>query len=223
MSSDFRYVNPYNYAENNPIVNIDLLGLQALNAFQAGLIGNDNQGYIRTATEGTRESSPFTAGIADATFFALEFLGLNAVDNAFFGSQESTARQKVAAVGTVLLNTRGSVDSGLRATTKLGTQVDDIAIKATVPYKRPNNATTKAQRESVQDKPCVDCGNKSKKMIADHKTPLVKEHYETGSANKTKMRELDAVQPQCPSCSAKQGAEMSKYSKKQKQKINNGN
>ena len=29
LSSEFTYVNPYNYAENNPIVNIDLHGLQA--------------------------------------------------------------------------------------------------------------------------------------------------------------------------------------------------
>ncbi|WP_308034468.1 polymorphic toxin-type HINT domain-containing protein, partial [Neisseria lactamica] len=35
------------------------------------------------------------------------------------------------------------------------------------PYKRPNNATTKAQRESVQGKPCVECGKLAEKMIAD--------------------------------------------------------
>jgi len=83
-------------------------------------------------------------------------------------------------------------------------------------YERPNNATTKEQRTSVQDKPCVTCGKTEGKMYADHKEPLVKEHYEKGGIDKTKMRETDAVQPQCPTCSAKQGAEMSKYSKEQK-------
>ncbi len=45
-------------------------------------------------------------------------------------------------------------------------------------------------------------------------TPLVKEHYQTETIDKVKMRSNDAVQPQCPSCSSKQGAEMSQYSKK---------
>ena len=60
-------------------------------------------------------------------------------------------------------------------------------------------------------------------MIADHKKPLVKEHYETGTIDRNKMRDVKAVQPQCPTCSSKQGAEMSKYSKEQKKKLNNGN
>lgn len=95
--------------------------------------------------------------------------------------------------------------------------------KATTPYKRPSNATTTAQRESVQGKPCVDCGATSGKRVADHKTPLVKEHYETGTIDKVKMRDVNSVQPQCTTCSAKQGAEMSQYSKKQKAKLNGGN
>ena len=101
-------------------------------------------------------------------------------------------------------------------------KADDVKTAIT-PYKRPNNATTKAQRESVQGKSCVDCGEKSKKMIADHKEPLVKEHYRTGKIDKTKMKAVDSVQPQCPTCSARQGADMSKFSKEQKKKLNNGN
>lgn len=49
--------------------------------------------------------------------------------------------------------------------------------KATSPYKRPNNATTKAQRKSVQGKPCVTCGKTTSKQVANHKKPLVKEYY----------------------------------------------
>jgi hypothetical protein len=59
----------------------------------------------------------------------------------------------------------------------------------------------------------VDCGQITPKQVADHKTPLVKEHYETGQIDKARMKEVDAVQPQCPTCSAKQGADMSRYSK----------
>ncbi len=87
-------------------------------------------------------------------------------------------------------------------------------------YSRPKNATTTAQRASVQGKPCVDCGGKSKTMVADHKVPLVKEHYTTGTINKTNMHSTKAVQPQCTTCSSKQGAEMSKYSKNMKKIIN---
>ncbi|HFC3401876.1 TPA: polymorphic toxin MafB class 1, partial [Neisseria gonorrhoeae] len=91
------------------------------------------------------------------------------------------------------------------------------------PYKRPNNATTKAQRESVQGKPCVECGKLAEKMIADHKKPLVVEYYETGTIDKSKMRAIESVQPQCPTCSAKQGGRLSRYSKEQKRKLSNGN
>ena len=91
--------------------------------------------------------------------------------------------------------------------------------QAALQYKRPNGATTPAQRAYVQGKPCVDCGALTPRQIADHKTPLVKEHYETGTIDKARMRSLDAVQPQCPSCSNKQGSEMSRYSRVMKDKL----
>ena len=100
-----------------------------------------------------------------------------------------------------------------------GAAVTKKAPDITTPYKRPSGATTKAQRESVQNHPCVDCGNIANRQVADHKTPLVKEYYETGTIDKARMRSLDAVQPQCPTCSARQGAEMSRYSKQQKQDL----
>jgi len=89
-------------------------------------------------------------------------------------------------------------------------------VKIDKPYQRPANATTKEQRASVQNKPCTDCGKTAKKMVADHKKPLVKEYYETGKIDKNKMHSTSSVQPQCPTCSAKQGSEMSKYSKAKK-------
>lgn len=87
------------------------------------------------------------------------------------------------------------------------------------PYKRPNNATTPEQRASVQDKPCVDCGKKDKVMRADHKKPLVKEYYEKGSVDQTKMRSKKAVQPQCKACSDNQGGKLSGYSKAKKKEL----
>jgi len=89
----------------------------------------------------------------------------------------------------------------------------------TVPYKRPNNATTPAQRASVQGKPCVDCGITTKPMVADLIYPLVKEYYETGGIDLERMRSFEAVQLQCPTCSSKQGAELRKYGQEQKAKI----
>jgi YD repeat-containing protein len=90
---------------------------------------------------------------------------------------------------------------------------------ARVPYKRPSNATTQAQRDSVQGKPCVTCGAVTPKQFADHKTPLVKEHYQTGSIDRQGMRSLDAVQAQCPTCSHRQGADMSRYSRAQRKQL----
>jgi hypothetical protein len=88
-----------------------------------------------------------------------------------------------------------------------------IVSKATVPYKRPSGATTAAQRAAVQGKPCVKCGATAETQVAGHKKALVQEHHETGSIDKEQMRSVDAVQPECPTCSAKEGAEMSRYSR----------
>jgi len=88
-----------------------------------------------------------------------------------------------------------------------------------VPYKRPSGATTAAQRESVQGKPCVKCGATTDKQVAGHKEALVKEHYETGTIDKQRMRSADAVRPECPTCSAREGAEMSRYSREMKEKL----
>lgn len=85
-----------------------------------------------------------------------------------------------------------------------------------------SQSTTPAQRASVQGKPCVDCGKTTAKQVADHIKELVKEWYETGGIDKEKMRSLEAVQPRCPACSAKQGADMSRYSREQKAKLGSG-
>jgi hypothetical protein len=83
-------------------------------------------------------------------------------------------------------------------------------------YSRPNNATTAAQRKSVQGETCVDCGGTSEPMVANHIKPLVQEWYETGTIDLEKMRSPESVNGQCQTCSSKQGAEMSAYSKRMK-------
>lgn len=115
-----------------------------------------------------------------------------------------------------------ATDSAVTAETDLGAVVEHeapLVDGSVVPsrYKRPSGATTPAQRAAVQGKPCVDCGTVTPRQVADHKLPLVKEHYETGAIDKDRMRSLDAVQPQCPTCSNRQGAELSRYGREQRQ------
>jgi RHS repeat-associated protein len=86
-------------------------------------------------------------------------------------------------------------------------------------YRRPSGATTRAQRETVQGQPCVGCGKVDGKKYADHKDPLVKQHYEGGGIDKRKMRDPKGVQAHCPTCSNRQGAEMSRYSRAKRKEL----
>lgn len=71
------------------------------------------------------------------------------------------------------------------------------------PYKRPVQ-TTLPQRAAQQGKPCVTCGATAPRMHADHKEPLIRQHHHRG-VDVPGAKRLDAVQPQCPTCSARQG------------------
>ena len=136
--------------------------------------------------------------------------------------QHQDAYTGAAAIGVAVWTSGAVTVSVTAAAVATAIEVTAVAtsegppIKISSPYKRPNNATTPAQRASVQGKPCVDCGVTTLKQVADHKTPLVKEYYSTGTIDTKQMKSLDAVQPQCPTCSSKQGAEMSRFSKDMK-------
>lgn len=80
-------------------------------------------------------------------------------------------------------------------------------------YKRPSGATNQVLRDFVKGKACVTCGSKALKMVADHIYPLVQEFYETGTINLERMKSIEAIQPQCATCSASQGGVLSNYSK----------
>jgi len=123
----------------------------------------------------------------------------------------------VGLAGEVGAATRGAATEGEAAGARAGATEPHPSV--TTPYKRPSGATTAEQRASVQGKPCVDCGKVESKMVANHKTALVKEHYQTGKIDKANMRSVDAVNSHCTTCSAKSGGHLSHYSKQMKEKL----
>jgi RHS repeat-associated protein len=135
---------------------------------------------------------------------------------------QGVGRTQVAALGADVLAAAIPFATGGGIAVRAAAHGDNVVVaaRASGPYVRPSGATTRAQRAAVQGKPCVDCGAVTGRQVADHKTPLVKEHYETGSIDKTRMRDPIAVQPHCPTCSSKQGAELSRYSREQRRLLN---
>ena len=240
IADDFAHVTPYNYAENNPASGIDLYGLQyipvdIIKPFYEGFKKSDTYKYLTApqydyaaAQEQYDAENNFVPGLGNVDSNA----GNQNTTEALGSFADLAPDVLIIATGTNSKATTGSV-AATRVTAKAAkaAKMGDTATKQAAAakiepvtnaiYKRPNNATTAAQRKSVQGKPCVDCKAVGQKNVADHKTPLVKEHYQTGTIDKTRMKSLEAVQPQCPTCSAKQGAEMSKYSKEMKKIIKN--
>ncbi|MEJ0001950.1 MAG: immunoglobulin-like domain-containing protein [bacterium] len=86
--------------------------------------------------------------------------------------------------------------------------------KVDTAYSRPAGATTQVMKNSVNypGVSCSNCGRTGVPMVADHKTPLVVEYYRTGKIDTQQMRSPASVQPQCASCSAKQGGLLSAFS-----------
>lgn len=97
----------------------------------------------------------------------------------------------------------------ISATTDTG---EAAAPLITRPYVRPRGISTPAQRASVQGKPCVDCGVLTPRQVADHKLPMSREYWETGTIDLEYAKSVESVQPQCPTCSARQGADLMRYS-----------
>ncbi len=51
-------------------------------------------------------------------------------------------------------------------------------------------------------------------MVADHKVPLVVEWYQNFKINLTRAKSVDAVQPQCRSCSDRKGGRMRAFAQR---------
>jgi len=108
-----------------------------------------------------------------------------------------------------------SAKQATEAARKSGVPDSNFTTSVTEKYVRPRGAgPTADQKAAVQGKPCVDCGAVTERQVADHKVPLVVEHYTTGKIDVAKQSSIDAVQPHCPACSSIQGGQLGALSKK---------
>lgn len=186
QSNDWRHFNRYSYAFNNPYRFTDPDGRDPHPIIDRLFPKGD---IFRTTGEAFGALAAYTEGVLTGN----EALQQTALD----GMRENVSARDGFAAATMVVGPRGGMG----------------ASKAPGPYSRPSNATTPAQRASVQGQPCVKCGAESSRQVAGHKTALVREYHQTGTIDKAKMRSTDAVQPECRTCSAREGAEMSRYSR----------
>jgi RHS repeat-associated protein len=253
---DPRTLDPYRYADNNPVTFSDPTGLEPRvwkDGHVTGVGGVSYTTYGGQISEKPRHplvgskaahsdapppnpasyssgSPQFVAAVAvlaavaivGGCAFVFESCGAAALPFLGLAATELETETIVRDMGATL-----AMDSNAEATLAMestaeatrasvlstATKAADEAVSITTRYSRPSGATTSAQREAVQGQPCVECGNVAERQFADHIDPLVKEYYRTGGIDLQRMRSLEAVQPQCPTCSARQGAELSRYSR----------
>jgi hypothetical protein len=220
LAEEFYSESPYNFTHDNPIRYNDPDGRAPGDPNDPGILERivlaftlalDKAGTILNQRNGN-DSPTMNQNIVAASNFVGETL-LMGQGHMELMQPSSSGSKVVSKVDDAVNQTKSVADDAVKVVSK----VDDVAPQVTKAYARPSNATTPAQREAVQGQACVDCGATGK-MFADHKKPLVKEYYETGTINADKMRDINSVQPQCQNCSGRQGAELKKYSQEQKKK-----
>ena len=229
--ADPQALNAYAYARNNPLIYIDPDGKAFVPSFVNGFKAQADGIYNYLAQPTPAVVGQFVKGIFydQPVGFAKDIYSGNFGDRAYQASEvyaNMSAQQREDFAGDTAgkITAQGAfsaaVGLGAGAVSGAVTNMTSVNAKPTItqPYSRPSNATTQAQRVYVnQNNPrCSTCGVAGEKMFADHKTPLVKEYYQTGGIDMSRARSLESVRPQCSNCSARQGADLRIYSSEMK-------
>jgi RHS repeat-associated protein len=215
--------NRYAYAENDPINKSDPNGhsYQSANDFAADPYGHGGDGADDTLAEPFGRIEPTTPNESGN---AAEIEEKNETNVAM----SNDVLDPLGLIPRVLESGSGGGGGGgwgrgnpptKAAPADARAKPDDITPSQHVqqPYARPSHATTRKQRQAVQGQPCVGCGALTSKQHANHKEALVREYYRTGSIDQAKMRSQNAVEPHCPTCSAREGGYLSGFSKRMKE------
>ena len=230
--TDPQSLNKYQYCYNNPLLYIDPNGHQGLREF-ARKVGNAAYQVGKdTVVGGAKELYNAAVGVPNAINTVVD-AGLSLTGTDFRFGQLPTAQASTPGESSAMLavdvaliyqaatslaagEAASAVNAGRAATERAA---GEARTPATQPYRRPSGATTAEQRASVQGQPCVECGKTAPKMVANHKTPLVQEHYQTEKIDTHRMRQVSAVNSHCRTCSAREGARMSRYSREMRRKL----
>ncbi|MBL8996487.1 MAG: hypothetical protein JNL44_04135, partial [Gemmatimonadetes bacterium] len=221
--------SPYAYGLGNPVAEVDGTGeipwSKVVKAAKAVVKSGGNVAEVADAFASTVSAVQTVLNPEAAVGTRLLALAEVAIELASpVGVDDVRNARRVVAAATSTLGEmrrlrRASGEAAGEAATRSAVELGGDAAKVTTPYRRPSGATTRAQRASVQGKPCVKCGTETEKQVAGHKTALIDEYYATGTIDKTRMRSMDAVQPECPTCSAREGAEKSRLSRQKKKEL----